>query len=310
MSSEAANATARRGERAETKSAPAVIEAAPAKINLFLEITGRRADGFHDLYSLVAFADLGERIEAGPGEGFSLAVAGPFADETPAGKDNLVLAAARALGDRLGDGHGARIRLTKTLPVAAGLGGGSADAAAAIRALRKLWGVDLPETALFDLAISLGSDVPVCLAGRPAIVTGRGEALAPFWLPQCPAVIVNPGVGLDTAQVFGALGDRTFEDSATFVPVADSDALIASLRSRRNDLEAPASALAPEIVGVLDALRTQPGCRLARMSGSGASCFGLFADAPAAAVAARRIAEGRTGWWVAETVIGGTVGAR
>ncbi len=289
-------------------SAPAIRVEAPAKVNLYLHLLGRRADGLHELDSLIAFAGVGDSlaVEAAPAGCLTLTIDGPFADRlAPAGNsdtdDNLVLRAARLLAEACGGGDrfGAKIRLTKRLPVAAGLGGGSADAAAALRALERLWGVDPGPERRQAITRALGADVPVCLAGRPAFVGGIGERLAPVPpLPQAHLVLVNPGVPLPTAAVFGA---RTgaFSEPARFDEAPSGAAALARLlAARRNDLTRPALNLAPAVGAVLAALGEAPGCLLARMSGSGATCFGLFAEAAAAAAAARAIAAARPDWWV------------
>jgi 4-diphosphocytidyl-2-C-methyl-D-erythritol kinase len=269
-------------------------EAAPAKINLYLHVTGRRPDGYHLLDSLVVFAAAGDHLAAAPAEDLSLAIDGPFGGTLAAEPDNLVLRAARALAGQAGIPARAALRLTKNLPVASGIGGGSADAAAALRLLASLWQVP---GASPDLALRLGADVPVCLASRPARMQGVGEVLsaAPM-LPDFGLVLVNPGVAVATPAVFRArqVGFRPPAD----LPAAwfDAAAMAAGLACLANDLEAPAIALAPVIGEVLNALAALPGARLARMSGSGATCFALFDDVPAATVAARAVA--RPGWWV------------
>ncbi len=271
-----------------------------AKINLTLHITGRRDDGTHELDSLIVFAGIGDGLEITPGPRITLEIAGPFASALrAAGTDNLVVTAARALAARHGIEAGARLRLDKQLPIAAGLGGGSADAAAALHGLVDLWGLEVPAAELYALAASLGADVPVCLAGRPSFVSGIGErvvaapALPPAWL-----VLANPGVPLATAAVFAARQGSFSAPMRWREPIVDLRAWIARLVACRNDLEAPALALVPEIREVLATLRDTAGCMLARMSGSGATCFGLYAVEAAASAAARRIAATRPGWWV------------
>ncbi len=271
-----------------------------AKVNLTLHVTGRRADGAHDLDSLIVFAGIGDGLEIAPGSQITLEIAGPFAPALRAAEsDNLVIAAARALAARYGVGEGARLRLDKQLPVAAGLGGGSADAAAALHGLVEFWGLDAPAAELHALAAELGADVPVCLAGRPSFVAGIGDrvvaaqALPPAWL-----VLANPGVPLSTAAVFAARKGRFSAPMRWREPIADLRAWAARLTACRNDLEVPALGLVPEIREVLATLRDTAGCMLARMSGSGATCFGLYAVEPAATAAARRIAATRPGWWV------------
>jgi 4-diphosphocytidyl-2-C-methyl-D-erythritol kinase len=272
-------------------------EAAPAKVNLALHVLGRRPDGYHLLDSLVVFPGIGDRLEAEPAAGLSLSLAGPFAAGLGAGADNSVLRAAALLRP---PGRGAALRLTKALPVAAGLGGGSADAAAALRVLARLWGVAPPSAAA---ALRLGADVPVCLAGRPARMRGIGEALAPVVLPPFWVALANPGAPLATAAVFAGLERRDGAPLPEPPGFAEAGALFAWLAAQRNDLEAPARARAPAVDAALAALTAQPGCALARMSGSGATCFGLFAaEAPArAAAAAIRRAEPR--WWVAAAAV-------
>lgn len=283
-----------------------VVETAPAKLNLFLEIVGRRADGFHLLDSLVAFADRGDLVcvaadpDAAP-DSASLTVGGPFAGSVPAGPANLVLRAADLLASRWPGGVGAVIRLEKHLPVAAGIGGGSADAAATLRALSRLRGIPVP--APDDPAVvRLGADLPVCLAGQAARVTGIGDVLstAPA-LPAAFVVLVNPGVALATPEVFRALGwsgAATEPRPLARARIADVAALADLLRARRNDLTEAACRLAPEISEVLRALGAQPGCLLARMSGSGATVFGLFADEALAAAACGRLVADAPRWWV------------
>jgi 4-diphosphocytidyl-2-C-methyl-D-erythritol kinase len=280
--------------------ADAIRIAAPAKINLYLHVLGRRADGFHELDSLVAFADIGDVVTAAPAADLSLAIDGPFAGNLAGEADNLVLRAARGLAARLGIAPGATLRLTKNLPVASGIGGGSSDAAATLRALARLWHADLPQAALAEIAAGLGADVPVCLFARPAWLGGIGEAIAPApALPETGIVLVNPGIALPTPAVFKARrGD--FSAAARFVEApSDAAALAALLRGRGNDLAAAAIAIVPEIATVLAALERSAGTLLARMSGSGATCLALFATRAAAVRAADALAEEQPGWWVA-----------
>ncbi len=280
-----------------------------AKVNLTLQVTGRRADGYHELDSLIVFAGLGDELQVTSGPDLALEIEGPFAGMLGTGRmakharadvpENLILAAARALGARFDVVAGARLKLIKRLPVAAGLGGGSADAAAALRGLAELWNLDATEDELNALAARLGADVPVCLAGRPCFVSGIGDVISPApFLPPAWLVLVNPGARLSTAAVFAA---RTGEFSAPTrwrEAVPDVRALAARLSNCRNDLEDPALGLVPEIREVLTTLRDTAGCLLARMSGSGASCFGLYAVEASAAAAVRRIEATRPGWWV------------
>jgi 4-diphosphocytidyl-2-C-methyl-D-erythritol kinase len=272
---------------------------AHAKVNLWLNVVGRRADGYHLLHSLVAFADLADTIEAVPSDSLSLAIDGstavPGAAALAAEQDNLVLKAARLLADRAGAAPRAALSLAKKIPVAAGLGGGSADAAAALQALVELWRVALPAEELFDLAGRLGADVPMCLAGRTAIVSGVGERLdAAPPLPSCAVLLVNPGVALSTAEVFAARrGDFSAERAVT-QPWSDFAGLVGALGRRGNDLTEAAVSLRPVIGQVLAALRTTDGARHVAMSGSGATCFALYATLAEAKDAAVRLP---ATWW-------------
>jgi 4-diphosphocytidyl-2-C-methyl-D-erythritol kinase len=273
-----------------------LTEFAPAKVNLHLHVVGRREDGYHLLDSLAVFADVGDRLTVSPADELSLSVTGPFAAGLADESDNLVLRAARALAARAGVRTGGMLVLEKNLPVASGIGGGSADAAAALRLLCRFWGLD-PGVA-GELGGTLGADVPVCLAGRPALMSGIGDVLAPApALPSPGIVLVNPGVTVSTPSVFRARVGL-FSEAGHFPADGwrEAGGLVASLRATRNDLEAPARLLAPAIGDALDAVAAMPGCLMARMSGSGATCFGLF---PSVAVA-RKAAQGmvREGWWV------------
>lgn len=293
-----------------TAAAPDVSVEAPAKINLFLHVTGRRPDGYHELESLVAFAGVHDRIGVRAGEGLSLEIEGPFAAALDAGGENLAVEAARALAAEAGIRPDARIRLHKALPVAAGIGGGSADAAAALRALCALWNLSVPADRLGALALALGADVPVCLSGRPGIVRGIGERIAHApALPEVPMVLVNPAVPLATAAVFAAR-EGPFSAPASFdTAPADAARLAEALGGTRNDLFPPARRLCPEIDTVLDAIRSAPSCLVARLSGSGPTCFGLFPSEKAASEAAGRIAADRPGWWVCATRLLASPGA-
>ncbi len=249
---------------------------AHAKVNLWLNVVGRRDDGYHLLDSLVAFVDLADQIDARPDDRLSLGLDGPLAGALAGEADNLVLKAARLLADRAGVAPRAAIRLVKSIPVAAGLGGGSADAAAALRELVELWRVAMPEEELFDLAARLGADVPMCLAGRPAFVSGVGERL--MWappLPECAVLLVNPGVALATRDVFAARSAAFSAQRPAPRPWRDLAELVGVLVDRGNDLAAPAISLAPPIGQVLEALG-RTGARHAAMSGSGATCFALY----------------------------------
>lgn len=268
---------------------------ARAKVNLWLQVVGRRADGFHLLDSLVAFTDLADEIEVAPGSGLTLEIAGPVAAALEGESDNLVLKAARLLAGRAGVAPRAAIRLTKRIPVAAGLGGGSADAAATLLALVELWRIAMPPEELFDLAATLGADVPMCLAGRPALASGIGERLAPVpALPACAILLVNPGIALPTPAVFGA---RQGSFSAT-PPMGegwpDLRSLVEDLGRRGNDLTEAAISLQPEIADVLDRLRRSDGVAHVAMSGSGATCFGLYGTIEDAQRASARLP---AAWW-------------
>ena len=279
------------------------VEDAPAKINLSLRVAGRRSDGYHELQSLVVFASCGDRLLAEAADDLTLVVQGPFAPALPGDADNLVLRAARLLRAQTGVTAGARLVLEKNLPVASGIGGGSADAAAAMRALMRLWAIDPGRDALAGMAASLGADVPVCLEARPAMMWGTGEKIVRLAaLPRFHLVMVNPGMALSTAEVFRALAAPSLEGlpAAPAVPAfAALDELVAWLGTEANDLEKPACGLQPEIATALQALASTAGCRLARMSGSGATCFGIYAEETAATAAAAAIARAHTGWWTA-----------
>lgn len=270
-----------------------VSEFAPAKVNLALHVTGRRGDGYHLLDSLVVFAGTGDRITAEAAPDLTLTLTGPRAAGLSSGADNLVLQAARTMGPQ-----GARLVLEKHLPVASGIGGGSADAAATLRVLARLRGQPLPPGAA---VLALGADVPVCLAGRPARMSGIGETVIPLAhpLPEAWLVLANPGAAVSTPAIFAALARRDNAPLPRDLPRLKTAAeLAAFLRMCRNDLEAPAAQIVPEISVVRSALSAQPGCLMSRMSGSGATCFGLFPDALIAAAAARALRSARPEWWI------------
>ncbi len=277
---------------------------APAKVNLTLHLLGKRADGYHLLDSLVVFAGVGDCLEVAPAETLGLEERGPGAGAMGAGADNLVLRAARLLRDTAAPPDaatrpGARLRLDKRLPVAAGLGGGSSDAAAALIALDALWGCGLSEEELQRIGAAVGADVPVCLYGRPAWMGGIGETLAPAGpLPPAWLVLANPGVALSTASVFRARSGGFSAPLRWQTPPRDAAALAAWLARGRNDLQAAACALEPAIPAALEALAATPDCLLARMSGSGATCFGLYAGEAEARRAAALLAAAQPHWWV------------
>jgi len=268
---------------------------ARAKVNLWLNVVGRRADGYHLLESLIAFTDLADEIEAAPSDRLTLAVDGPLAPVlAEEGDNNLVLRAARLLADRAGVAPRVALRLTKRIPVAAGLGGGSADAAAAVKALIDLWRVALPVEELFDLAARLGADVPMCFAGLAALASGVGAQLAPAPpLPPCAILLVNPRVALPTPDVFKARRGA-FSEPRPVDPWTDLASFAAALAERGNDLTGAATALCPVVADVLAVLRKSDGVRHAGMSGSGATCFALYESVELAKRAAARLP---TSWW-------------
>lgn len=289
---------------------------APAKINLTLRILGRRADGFHELESLVAFAPFGDRLTLSPDVPLYLDVSGPMADGAGPLADNLVLRAARALAERIEGLKLGRFTLHKELPSGAGLGGGSADAAAALRLIAKVNGIGIEDARICDAARATGADIPVCLDPRPRIMRGMGEILsAPVTLRQFGILVVHPGFALPTGPVFKALGLAPGERHAGSSPRqrepgeepwqgADRKRLLAWLASECNDLEAAAIAIAPAVADVLGVIAGLAGCRLARMSGSGSACFGLFDDGEAATAAAQQVAAARPSWWVRAGLLG------
>lgn len=274
---------------------------APAKINLYLHVLGRRADGYHLIDSLIGFADIGDRLTARPAAALSLELGGPeAAGLAGSGPDNLVLRAARLLSDRALIRTGAALHLEKNLPVASGIGGGSSDAAAAMRALCRLWGVAIDEATLSRLGAGLGADVPVCLLAHAAWVGGIGEQVEPApALPPAGIVLANPRTPLPTAAVFAARRGR-FGDAGRFAPMPqDAAGLAAALQSRGNQLTEAAVGRVPQIGRVLEALARLPGALIARMSGSGATCFALFADRTLAEAARTRLAAAEPLWWCA-----------
>ena len=274
-----------------------IEERAPAKVNLDLCITGRRQDGYHELDSIVAFADVADTLRITPADSLSLEVEGTFARHLSGGDgDNLVLRAARILADASGCHAGAALHLDKQLPVAAGLGGGSADAAAALRGLCRLWGLSLTRDEMVCLAAKIGADVPACLAGQPLRMRGIGELIEPLDdVPQLHLLLVNPRATLPTPAVF-AVYARQPPARVTLGPLRWRS--LDDLAASRNDLEAAALELRPVIADVLAALGALPGCRFARMSGSGATCFAVFDDAAQRNAARRTLADTNPDWWV------------
>lgn len=271
------------------------IEAAPAKINLCLHVTGQRDDGYHLLDSLVAFASVGDTVSARPWQGLSLSITGPEGEGLSAGADNLVLRAARLMGAR-----DLALTLDKRLPLASGIGGGSSDAAACLRLLAQRMNTPLPSR---KLVLALGADVPVCLDPRACRMRGIGEEIIPLPpLPPVWLVLVNPRIEVPTPLVFRALSQRDNPALPETVPKwDDAEALCGWLAAQRNDLEAPAIAIAPVIGQVLDVLGATDGCALARMSGSGATCFGMFGSQGAADQAATTIRATFPNWWCVST---------
>ncbi|OYW68483.1 MAG: 4-(cytidine 5'-diphospho)-2-C-methyl-D-erythritol kinase [Bosea sp. 12-68-7] len=337
--------------QAQPTGAPRLTTRARAKINLTLRVLGRRTDGYHELESLVAFAGTGDALSLEPGPQLTLTIDGPRGQGLPVDDSNLILRATRALEAETGPLRSGAFHLVKRLPVASGVGGGSADAAAALRLLARLNGLAPDDPALLRAAAKTGADVPVCLASRARIMAGIGERLGPpLTLPPLFALLVNPGVPVETAPVFRALGLQPGqrhppqagppnlsphpeeaasaavskdapEGSGTSLTIlrdallrsAPQDegsrgtnaagSLLAALAAAGNDLEAPARRVAPVIDTVLAALRARSGCRLARMSGSGATCFALFEDGRRSAAAGRALAREQAGWWVKATVL-------
>ncbi len=288
---------------------PPVSVTAPAKVNLFLHITGRRADGYHELESLFVFTHGGDRItvSASPEFGFTLegAFAGALEAQGGAGEGNLVTKAAQLLAAHAGLEPKVAITLEKNLPVAAGIGGGSSDAAAALLALNTFWKLKLPMEVLEQIALQLGADVPACLHQVPLMVRGIGEELTPAALGwQAGIVLVNPMEPLSTPDVFRAYKDMDVPFDA---PIKQLEPLLVdapSLAGAHNALEAPAQSVCPSVEQVLKALSDNQGVQLVRMSGSGATCFALFETAEGAAAAAEKIREAHKNWWVMADRIG------
>ena len=280
----------------------AVTLAAPAKLNLYLHVTGKRDDGYHLLDSLVAFTDVHDTLTMTPAPSLAFTTDGPFAGgfggENPA--TNLVVRAARGLGAAVGRDVRVAFHLTKNLPVASGIGGGSADAAAALRGLARLWDIDPLSPEVLGVAAGLGADIPACVAGGACYMGGIGTELAHApALPPAGLLLINPGVGLSTPSVYKARQGGFTQAMRFDAPPADVDALIALLAERRNDLTDPAISLLPMIRDVLSAIGGSPACKLARMSGSGATCFGVFADVGAAERAGEALKVSHPNWWVA-----------
>ena len=286
-----------------------LLERAPAKVNLTLRLIGRRHDGYHAIESLVVFAGIADELTLFLGEPLALQVDGPTAGQAGAIADNLVLMAARGLAARVAGLKTGRFTLTKRLPVAAGVGGGSSDAAAALRLLARVNALQLDDARLLDVGRTTGADVPVCIDPRPRVMRGIGEILStPLTVAKVAAVLVNPGVPVPTKDVFATLGlakgEQRAAPSADPADISTLDTLLAYLRVHPNDLERAAIALQPVIADVLTELAAQEGCRLARMSGSGATCFGLFESDRAAAAAGQHLQRVHPAWWVVPTTLG------
>jgi 4-diphosphocytidyl-2-C-methyl-D-erythritol kinase len=287
---------------------PALIEEGRAKVNLSLRVVGRRSDGYHDLESVVAFADCADRLSLEPGGALALTTTGPLAAACGETADNLVLKAARLLAESVPGLKLGAFTLDKVLPVAAGIGGGSADAAAALRLLARLNDLKLDDSRLHKVALATGADVPVCLLSQACDMAGVGEQLLPLELPSMPCVMVNPRVPVATKDVFRALGLRNGELLVGATDVIEAPAWpeqggsvsdwVDVLETVSNDLEAPAKRIEPVIGVVLEALRASAGVKLARMSGSGATCFAIFGASTEAHAAAERIRRDHPTWWV------------
>jgi 4-diphosphocytidyl-2-C-methyl-D-erythritol kinase len=288
---------------------PALSENGRAKVNLTLRVVGRRTDGYHDIESVVAFADCADHLTLTPGSELDLRTSGPLAEACGATSDNLVIKAAHLLRERVPDLKVGSFTLEKVLPVAAGIGGGSADAAAALRLLARLNGLAFDDPRIIAVAQLTGADVPVCVASRACVMTGVGENLQPLNLPKMPSVMVNPCIPVATKDVFRALGlrngellvgatDVLLQDRSWPEPDASVAEWIEAFVEVGNDLEAPALRIQPVIGEVLSALRGAKGAKLARMSGSGATCFAIFADDADAQAAAEKIRRDHPVWWV------------
>jgi 4-diphosphocytidyl-2-C-methyl-D-erythritol kinase len=284
-----------------------LTDTARAKVNLTLRVLGRRADGYHDLESLVAFADCADTLTLEPGPELSLTTIGPGAQDCGDMSDNLVVRVGRALAERVPGLILGHFTLDKRLPVAAGIGGGSADAAAALRLLAQANGIENDDPCVVDVARQTGADIPVCLASHACTMTGVGENLSMLTLPKLPCVMVNPRVAVATKDVFSALGLSKGEFLAGVGDVmlssgwpadASFEAWLDAIDAGTNDLEPPALKVEPVIGDVLSALRETDGVRLARMSGSGATCFAIFGSGAEARAAAKAVAAGYPDWWV------------
>jgi len=284
----------------------AITRFAPAKINLALHVVGRRADGYHLLDSVVAFADCGDRITVEASDEDVFSVSGRYAEGVPTDVGNLVLRARDALRLQTGGGGPVRIHLEKTLPIASGIGGGSSDAAATLKALRALWQADVSDEGLAALGLSLGADVPMCLVAKPARITGIGEGVQTVsGVPAFSALLVNPGVSVSTPTIFSRLQSRDNPPLSDLPADGAVEGWIDWLRATRNDLQSPAVEVAPVIADVLAALG-YAGAVFARMSGSGATCFGLFRTSLEASHASAMLKRDHRHWYVQQTTLAGS----
>lgn len=261
---------------------------APAKVNLCLHVTGQRSDGLHDLESLVVFPNIGDALRLEEANALHLTINGPFGDGLSG--DNLILKAARLMGVT------ANFYLTKNLPIASGIGGGSSDAAAAIRLISRAFDMPIPDT---DTLMQLGADIPVCVLNTSAIMSGAGEVLTPVSLPTFGMVLINTGQPVSTAKVFDALHSKINPPMDVIPSFAQTTDLLAYVQNQRNDLEQPVIQSSPVVSEVLSTLRNEPTCAVARMSGSGGTCFGLFENSEAAQSAAEKMQSLHLDWWVA-----------
>ncbi len=285
-----------------------ILEVANAKINLSLEVRGREESGYHQLESLVVFASVADRVICKEADTLGLEISGPFASQLANEDNNLILKAARAFAGALGRDPTVRFELEKNLPIASGIGGGSADAAAALRAMMRLWGD--PPGSIEGIALQLGADIPVCMRKRPSFMTGVGENLRTIRrFPEIHAVLANPGVSVSTADVFRRLQAGPVEgpERLPLLPGVETlDRLVIWLEENGNDLEAPAKAIEPVIKTVINELQETDGCRLARMSGSGATCFALYDNPFDSSEAAAALKKKHNSWWVTATKFLGT----
>ncbi len=294
-------------------SANELVENARAKVNLTLRVVGRRVDGYHDLESVVAFADCADQLSLLPGVELALKTTGPLAEACGEVGDNLVLKAARLLAERVPGLKTGTFSLHKVLPVAAGIGGGSADAAAALRLLARLNGLPINDARITEVAKLTGADVPVCVPSQPCVMTGVGESLMPLNLPKLPCVLINPRVAVATKDVFAALGLRNGELLVGFADVlqamvwpeagASLEDWVEAFAASSNDLEAPAMRIQAVIREVISALNATDGAWLARMSGSGATCFAIYENTADAGRAADKIRRDHPQWWVHSGVL-------